>query len=562
MNILVGYTGFVGSNLSKSFKFDGLFNSKNIQDAYGLNPDLCVYSGVRAEKYIANNFPEEDLNSIYGAINNIKKINPKRIVLISTVDVLDFPYGDEDCHFYSPLPYGKNRRVLEEFVEQNFSDYLIVRLPGLYGINLKKNFIYDYKNQTPKLLNGKKMRELAAIESGLLDYYHENEKGFFEINDASLLKDETLCGYFKKVGFSALNFTDSRATLQFYNLAFLWNHINICLNNNIKMFHVAPEPVSIGEVYYKLENKEFVNEIGDTFFQYNLKTKYWNLFGKEKDYLFNKAFVLNDIYKYINGPSYHISVSNMAFPNKEFNRYLSILKNNRYEGVELLPTKVIEPFQIEYYDKANEVLNRLDNKLEVSSIQSILYGVELNLFNKNETPSLIETMKKVILFSKSINCNNIVFGCPKNRNMNEESRIDDAISFFKTIGDFAFENDVTIALEANPKIYNTNFINTTKAAIEFCEKVRSSGLKVNLDLGTVIYNNEDLNDIFKHADYINHIHISEPYLVQIKIRDIHYKLFEKIIESGYGKYVSLELKEGDFNLEDLLIEFSSLSLRV
>ena len=56
MTALVGYTGFVGSNIASSFKFDRLFNSKNIKEAYGLNPDLCVYSGVRAEKYLANNF--------------------------------------------------------------------------------------------------------------------------------------------------------------------------------------------------------------------------------------------------------------------------------------------------------------------------------------------------------------------------------------------------------------------------------------------------------------------------------------------------------------------------
>ena len=30
MNILVGYTGFVGSNLVAQHKFDGLFNSSNI----------------------------------------------------------------------------------------------------------------------------------------------------------------------------------------------------------------------------------------------------------------------------------------------------------------------------------------------------------------------------------------------------------------------------------------------------------------------------------------------------------------------------------------------------
>ena len=91
MDIIVGYTGFVGSNIAAEHKFDYSFNSKNIGDAFGTNPDLCVYSGVRAEKFLANNDPDGDMAVINNAIENIKKINPKRIVLISTIDVYKNP---------------------------------------------------------------------------------------------------------------------------------------------------------------------------------------------------------------------------------------------------------------------------------------------------------------------------------------------------------------------------------------------------------------------------------------------------------------------------------------
>ena len=58
---LVGYTGFVGSNICAGEKFEGLYNSKNIGEAYGTNPDLLVYAGLRAEKYLANHEPDKDL---------------------------------------------------------------------------------------------------------------------------------------------------------------------------------------------------------------------------------------------------------------------------------------------------------------------------------------------------------------------------------------------------------------------------------------------------------------------------------------------------------------------
>ena len=61
MRALVGYTGFVGSNICEKSKFEGLYNSKNMQDAYGTAPELLIYYGVRAEKFLANREPEKDL---------------------------------------------------------------------------------------------------------------------------------------------------------------------------------------------------------------------------------------------------------------------------------------------------------------------------------------------------------------------------------------------------------------------------------------------------------------------------------------------------------------------
>jgi hypothetical protein len=57
---IVGYTGFVGSNIYASGDFDGAYNTKNIQDAFGTCPDLLVYAGMRAEKFLANADPERD----------------------------------------------------------------------------------------------------------------------------------------------------------------------------------------------------------------------------------------------------------------------------------------------------------------------------------------------------------------------------------------------------------------------------------------------------------------------------------------------------------------------
>ena len=141
MKSLVGYTGFVGSNICAKTNFEGLYNSKNIQDAFNTKPDLLIFSGLPAEKFLANKNPDQDIEKVNTAIENIKKIAPKQIVLISTIDVYPSPINvDEDF----PIPseggtyYGQHRLLLEKFVETYSDNNLIVRLPGLYGKGIKK----------------------------------------------------------------------------------------------------------------------------------------------------------------------------------------------------------------------------------------------------------------------------------------------------------------------------------------------------------------------------------------------------------------------------------------
>lgn len=126
MIALVGYTGFVGSNIyaAAGKEIDAAYNSKNIGEAFGTYPDLLIYAGLRAEKYLANNAPEKDMKLILQAEDNITKINPKRLVLISTIDVFKNPKDvDETSEIDTDnLPaYGYNRYQLEVFVRKNFS---------------------------------------------------------------------------------------------------------------------------------------------------------------------------------------------------------------------------------------------------------------------------------------------------------------------------------------------------------------------------------------------------------------------------------------------------------
>jgi len=303
MIALVGYTGFVGSNIyaSAGNEIERVYNSKNIEDAYGTNPDLLIYAGLRAEKYLANNAPEKDMALIEQAEQNIKRIGPKRLVLISTIDVFKVPKGvDETSEIDTDNlhAYGYNRYRLELWAREHYPDALNIRLPGLFGKNIKKNFIYDYINVIPFMLREGKFEELAEADPELRNYYVLQDNGFYKVNvkaeDRELLKNK-----FRRLGFSALNFTDSRSIYQFYNLANLWSDIHTALNAGITLWHPATEPVSAREVYEHLTGEPFVNELDSAPADYDYKTVYAERFGGRNGYICSKSQVLNDIKKFV-----------------------------------------------------------------------------------------------------------------------------------------------------------------------------------------------------------------------------------------------------------------------
>ncbi|MCX8074998.1 MAG: sugar phosphate isomerase/epimerase [Clostridia bacterium] len=245
-----------------------------------------------------------------------------------------------------------------------------------------------------------------------------------------------------------------------------------------------------------------------------------------------------------------LSISNIAWGEEYDSEMYAFLKENNFNGLEIAPTRIVKENPYDKLEYIKEFYNTLKNKydLEISSIQSIWYGRTEKIFeNIEERNLLIDYTKKAIYFASTINCKNIVFGCPKNRNINNEDDIKVAIEFFTEIAEYADSKGTIIAVEANPVIYGTNFLNTTIEAIDFVKKVNSNGIGVNLDIGTIIYNNENLDEIIKNIHLINHIHISEPNLELIQKRNLHDNLSEILKKINYNKYVSIEMK----NLDDI-----------
>lgn len=256
-----------------------------------------------------------------------------------------------------------------------------------------------------------------------------------------------------------------------------------------------------------------------------------------------------------------LSISNIAWDKENDQQIYRLMNDNNFSGLEIAPTRWIAEHP---YDNALQARNIADDlfsryKFKISSMQSIWFGKTENLFgSESEREVLLNYTKKAIDFARSISCPNLVFGSPKNRNNTSDKPVQEVYDFFEQIASYAELKGTKIGLEPNPGIYGTNFITTTKQAIDFVKEIAHKSLGVNVDLGTVIQNKE-LTDVFLNdLDRVTHIHLSEPFLEPLKERILHKELAYSLKHSAYDRYVSIEMKNtGSIGIINDVIKYIS-----
>lgn len=145
---LLGYTGFVGSNLRDAHTFDDVYNTSNIAEIAGREYDLVVAAANRADSYRINTHGDQDRAEIDQLVDLVLKARIRKLVLISTVCV--YPAGGSPNES-TPLseanltPYGANRLHQERRLRDEL-DTTVIRLPQLYGARLRKGVVFDLYN--------------------------------------------------------------------------------------------------------------------------------------------------------------------------------------------------------------------------------------------------------------------------------------------------------------------------------------------------------------------------------------------------------------------------------
>lgn len=230
---LIGHTGFVGSNLDRQHEFGARYNSANIEEIAGTLIDTLVFSGAQGKKWWANQNPEEDWQGIEKALVPLRRAEVRKLILISTIDVLPPGTGHDertDCSTEHHA-YGANRFRLEEELKAMIPDTTIIRLPALFGTGLKKNVIYD------------------LLTDNMLE----------KINPAS--------------------------SFQYYDLARLWSDIGRVVEAGIDLIHLFPEPLATSTI---LEAYFPDKKVGDDPYpeaHYDYRTIHDSVFGRSDSYI-------------------------------------------------------------------------------------------------------------------------------------------------------------------------------------------------------------------------------------------------------------------------------------
>lgn len=253
-----------------------------------------------------------------------------------------------------------------------------------------------------------------------------------------------------------------------------------------------------------------------------------------------------------------LCVSNLAWNNNERIDVYKLLQQNNITYIEIalskFSTKALNENIKVYLDFKDEWESY---GLTAVSMQSLHFGVEnAYLFRTNaQRNNLLEATKKAISIASCLEIQNLVFGSPKLRIIPEGTDASKAINFFAKLNTFAQSKNCYLNLEANAKQYGTNFLTITQEVLQYVKDNQWSNIGINLDIGTMILENENIEEIIPHFQNVRHIHLSIPYLktnFEEYRSQIQYYISE-LKKSNYTAFniISLEMYSNETNLNML-----------
>lgn len=134
---VIGSNGLIGTEIVKFFNPSLTFNSNNINLLHTHKFSKIIIAAPSGNRRKAEQYPQADLENINTLIKELNLTHIETIVLISSIDTIA----------YNNTHYGNNRKLLETFIKEKFTNSYIIRLCTLIAPTIKKNVLYDLKHK-------------------------------------------------------------------------------------------------------------------------------------------------------------------------------------------------------------------------------------------------------------------------------------------------------------------------------------------------------------------------------------------------------------------------------
>lgn len=217
-----------------------------------------------------------------------------------------------------------------------------------------------------------------------------------------------------------------------------------------------------------------------------------------------------------------LAISNIAWDRDEDPAIAGLLQERGVDAIDVAPGKYFpEPGQASAQDIVHVRRWWSDHGIEITGMQALLFGTRgLNLFGPAQVrEAMLKHLAAVCRIGALLGARRLVFGSPKNRDrsgLDDRTALEQAIPFFRQLGDIAQAEGVTLCLEPNPPRYGANFLTGSVETAQLVRLLAHPAIRMQLDTGALILNGEDPRAVLEDCSaLIGHVHLSEPDLLPL-----------------------------------------------
>ena len=244
-----------------------------------------------------------------------------------------------------------------------------------------------------------------------------------------------------------------------------------------------------------------------------------------------------------------LAISNIAWDIAEDTSVAKLLGKFGVDAIDVAPGKYFpDPANAKDEDIANVRRWWAGHEIEITGMQALLFGTTgLNVFGDSKSQeAMLEHLRAVCRIGAGLGATRLVFGSPKNRDrsgLSDAQALEQAVSFFRRLGNTAQEHGVIVCLEPNPTRYGANFMTTSAETAHVVAAVGHEAIRMQFDTGALTINGESPEAVLECSSrLIGHVHASEPDLVPLGDGGTDHQLMHKALSQHLPEHlVSIEM---------------------